>query len=132
ARGQEGARTSQSLLTLPRPPVTSCGHGRVPSSSTRQRKRRSTMTIRTLSVAGLAFLVLGWASVAAAQSDCKTIVPASIWGPNDQTGATNRVTPAVVKAAAAEIRDGKVTALSYPLVDGVPLFGSRFTKTVLT
>ena len=52
------------------------------------------------------------------------IVPASPWGPNDQTGATNRVTPAVTKAAAAEIQTGKVIAMSYPLVDGVPLFGS--------
>ena len=53
-------------------------------------------------------------------------------GPNDQTGATNRVTPAVTKAAAAEIQEGKVVPLSYPLADGVPLFGTRFTKTVLT
>ena len=45
---------------------------------------------------------------ALAQSDCKTIVPPSPWGPNDQTGATNRVTPAVTKAAAAEIKDSKV------------------------
>ena len=51
------------------------------------------------------------------------IVPASPWGPNDQTGATNRVTAAVTKAAAAEIQTGKVITMSYPLVDGVPLFG---------
>ncbi len=44
---------------------------------------------------------------AMAQTDCKSLVPASPWGPNDQTGATNRVTPAVTKAAAAEIRDGR-------------------------
>ena len=69
---------------------------------------------------------------ALAQSDCKTIVPASPWGPNDQTGATNRVTPAVTKAAAAEIKDGKVIVMSYPLADGIPLFGTRFTKTILT
>jgi len=90
------------------------------------------MTIKTLSVLVLAFLVLAWAGVAAAQSDCKTIVPPSPWGPNDETGATNRVTPAVTKAAAAEIQTGTVTALSFPLVDGVPLFGTRFTKTILT
>src|SRR5439155_1516992 len=74
-----------------------------------------------------------WESRAAmAQTDCKTIVPPSPWGPNDQTGATNRVTPAVTKAAAAEIKEGKVIPLSHPLVDGVPLFGTRFTKTILT
>ena len=70
--------------------------------------------------------------VALAQSDCKTIVPASPWGPNDQTGATNRVTPAVTKAAAAEIQEGKVVVMSYPLADGIPLFGTRFTKTILS
>jgi len=72
------------------------------------------------------------APAAQAQTDCKSLVPASPWGPNDQTGATNRVTPAVTKAAAAEIRDGKVIVMSYPLTDGIPLFGTRFTKTILT
>jgi kynurenine formamidase len=77
-------------------------------------------------------LLLGSASVALAQSDCKTIVPPSPWGPNDQTGATNRVTAAVTKAAAAEIQEGTVIPMSHVLVDGIPLFGSRFTKTILT
>jgi kynurenine formamidase len=77
-------------------------------------------------------MVLAFGSAAFAQTDCKALVPASPWGPNDQTGATNRITPAVTKAAAAEIKDGKVIVMSYPLVDGVPLFGTRFTKTILT
>jgi kynurenine formamidase len=80
----------------------------------------------------IVLLLLGSASLALAQTDCKTIVPPSPWGPNDQTGATNRVTPAVTKTAAAEIQEGKVIVMSYPLVDGIPLFGSRFTKTILT
>jgi hypothetical protein len=83
---------------------------------------------RALRVAGLTMLVLGWTSMAFAQTDCKTLVPASPWGPNDQTGATNRVTPAVTKAAAAEIQDGKVVPMSYPLTDGVPLFTSALTS----
>jgi len=69
---------------------------------------------------------------AAAQADCKSVVAPSPFGPDDQTGATNRVTPAVTKAAAAEIQTGVVTPMAYNLVDGVPLFGTRFTKTVLT
>src|SRR5216117_3627676 len=77
-------------------------------------------------------LVLAFATGAFAQADCKKLVPASPWGPNDQTGATNRVTAAVTKAAAAEIQTGKVITMSYPLTDGVPLFGTRFTKTILT
>ncbi len=82
--------------------------------------------------AGVTLALLSFSSVSFAQSDCSKIVPASPWGPNDQTGATNRVTAAVTKAAAAEIQSGKVIAMSYPLVDGIPLFGSRFTKTILT
>jgi hypothetical protein len=91
------------------------------------------MKNRTHIVVVLAALtLLGLTSAAVAQTDCKTLVPPSPWGPNDQTGATNRVTPAVTKAAAAEIQNGKVIPLSYPLTDGVPLFGTRFTKTILT
>ena len=76
--------------------------------------------------------ILGAPSAALAQSDCKTLVKASPFGPDDETGATNRVTPAVTKAAAAEIQTGEVISMAYNLVDGVPLFGTRFTKTILT
>ena len=83
----------------------------------------------------LTMLVLALAvSPAFAQGDaaCKALVPPSPWGAADQTGATNRVTSAVTKAAAAEIQEGKVVPMSYILKDGVPLFGTRFAKTVLT
>src|SRR5580700_10144398 len=69
---------------------------------------------------------------AVAQADCKTLVKASPFGPDDETGATNRITPAVTKAAAAEIQTGNIISMAYDLVDGVPLFGTRFTKTILT
>ena len=75
---------------------------------------------------------IAMASSAFAQTDCTKTVPPSPFGKDDQTGATNRITPAVTKAAAAEIKDGTVISLTNPLVDGVPLFGSRFTKSVLT
>ena len=88
--------------------------------------------LRAALISVLALIALSSSPIAFAQSDCKKVVTASPWGPNDQTGATNRVTPAVTKAAAAEIQTGKVITMSYPLVDGVPLFGSRFTKTILT
>jgi kynurenine formamidase len=88
------------------------------------------MRLKALVMAGA--IVVAMSSVALAQTDCTKLVPPSPWGPNDQTGATNRVTPAVTKAAAAEIQEGKVVPLSYPLADGVPLFGTRFTKTILT
>ncbi len=89
--------------------------------------------MRTATAVVLSILsILAFATGAFAQADCKKLVPASPWGPNDETGATNRVTPAVTKAAAAEIQEGKVITMSYPLADGVPLFGTRFTKTILT
>ena len=90
------------------------------------------MTLKTLVATGWTLLVLGSTSAALAQSDCSKIVPPSPWGPNDQTGATNRVTAAVTKAAAGEIQSGQVITMAHPLADGVPLFGTRFTKTILT
>src|SRR6516164_2605554 len=69
---------------------------------------------------------------ALAQADCKALVKASPFGPDDETGATNRVTPAVTKAAAAEIQSGQVISMAHELVDGGPLFGTRFTKTILS
>ena len=92
--------------------------------------------MRKLLMAGLVGLgLIGYGATANAQygpSDCSKLVPASPFGPDDQTGATNRVTPEVTKAAAAEIQEGKTISLTNPLVDGVPLFGTRFSKTVLT
>jgi kynurenine formamidase len=81
-------------------------------------------------MSALAFLAN--AMPALAEADCKAVVAPSPFGPNDQTGATNRITPAVTKAAAAEIQSGVVTPMAYNLVDGIPLFGTRFTKTILT
>src|SRR5438128_7329714 len=69
---------------------------------------------------------------ASAETDCKALVAPSPFGPDDQTGATNRVTPAVTKSAAAEIRTGVVTSMANNLVDGIPLFGSRFSRTILS
>jgi kynurenine formamidase len=89
--------------------------------------------MKKLLIAASALLgALSLTPVALAQSDCTKIVPPSPFGKDDQTGATNRVTAAVTKAAAAEIQTGKVTTLTNVLADGVPLFGSRFSKTVLT
>src|ERR1700716_1606732 len=79
-----------------------------------------------------ALALFGSLNVTLAQSDCKTLVKASPFGPDDQVGATNRITPAVTKAAAAEIQTGAVIPMAFNLVDGVPLFGTRFTKTILT
>src|ERR1700726_5350904 len=85
-----------------------------------------------IGIAVSALALFGTFGVTLAQSDCKTLVKASPFGPDDQTGATNRITPAVTKAAAAEIQTGVVIPMAFNLVDGVPRFGTRFTKTMLT
>jgi kynurenine formamidase len=83
-------------------------------------------------IVGFAALSLLAPSSSAGAADCKALVKPSPFGPDDQTGATNRVTPAVTKAAAAEIQTGVVTPMANVLVDGIPLFGTRFSKTILT
>ena len=85
-----------------------------------------------LSLAAGVLTSLGIVPASFAQSDCSKLIAPSPFGPGDQIGATNRITPAVTKAAASEIQEGKVIALSNPLEDGVPLFGTRFSKTILT
>jgi len=90
------------------------------------------MRIRAGLTISVCLAMLATASFAFAQADCKKVVSPSPFGPDDQTGATNRITPAVTKAAVSEIQEGKVIALSNVLVDGVPLFGTRFSKTVLS
>src|SRR5579864_6716369 len=91
---------------------------------------RSVGLVAFLGVSILSLLVQS--APASAEADCKAVVAPSPFGPDDQTGATNRITPSVTKAAAAEIQTGVVTPMAYNLVDGVPLFGTRFTKTTLT
>src|SRR5438067_10836487 len=84
----------------------------------------------SVGMSALSLLVLS--APASAQADCKGVVQPSPFGADDQTGATNRVTPAVTKAAAAEIQTGIVTRMANPLLDGIPLFGTRLNTTNLS
>lgn len=86
------------------------------------------MKLNLLLAAGL----ITFASSSVALAGTCTEAPPSPFGPNDQTGATNRVTAEVTKKAAQEIREGKVIQMSQPLVNGIPLFGTRYTQTILT
>src|SRR5262245_86430 len=55
----------------------------------------------------------------------------SEWGPDDQRGATNRLTPAKVLEAKALIRTGKVYQLGRVYEQGMPLPGQRhFSLTI--
>jgi len=49
----------------------------------------------------------------------------SPWGPNDERGANNRITPAKVLEAARLIKTGKVYQLGRVLERGIPVFGDR-------
>src|ERR1700722_4241578 len=107
-----------------------------PAKSERSTKAEGETTMRIAALAafmGLSVLsLLGQSAPASAQADCKAVVAPSPFGPDDQTGAPTRPPPAVTKPAAAEIKPGVVTSMANNLVDGVPLFGTRFTKTILT
>ena len=82
----------------------------LPRTYKAKQQEETVMRLRSV-LTGIAFVsVIAMASSAFAQSDCTKLVPASPFGKDDQTGATNRITPAVTKAAATEIKDGKVIA----------------------
>jgi kynurenine formamidase len=56
----------------------------------------------------------------------------SEWGPADQRGAANRLTPAKVRSAARLIREGRVFSLGRPYEYGMPLPGKRhFSLTIV-
>src|SRR5262249_14342332 len=55
----------------------------------------------------------------------------SEWGPDDQRGAANRLTPAKVREAAGRIRTGQVIHLGRAYEYGMPLAGKRhFSLTI--
>lgn len=55
----------------------------------------------------------------------------SEWGPEDEAGASNRITPAKVLQAASLIRKGKIYRLGRELEAGVPLFGARHVSITI-
>jgi kynurenine formamidase len=55
----------------------------------------------------------------------------SEWGPDDQRGAANWITPERVRAAAGLIREGRIYSLGRPYEHGMPLPGKRhFSLTI--
>jgi kynurenine formamidase len=94
---------------------------------------------RFLGALGLGSLVAAWrtplsrlaAQAAPAPPDRAAAWWPSRWGPGDQAGASNWITPEKVLDAAKSIRDGKVYRLGRTYEAGMPLFGTRtFALTI--
>jgi kynurenine formamidase len=56
----------------------------------------------------------------------------SRYGPDDEFGSLNEITPAGVAAAAGIVRQGRVIDLSHELHDGIPVFPGRSFRQFLT
>ena len=80
------------------------------------------------STAGLAVCLAG---MAGAQTPAGPRWWPSEWGPDDERGAANRITPAKVLEAAALIENGRIYELGRPYETGMPLYGNRhFSLTI--
>ena len=64
--------------------------------------------------------VLGTVGTASAQDWTK-----SKWGPNDEIGAANYMTPELVVKAASLVKTGKTYALGFPLDSKMPAYPPR-------
>ncbi len=79
----------------------------------------------------LPLICLGSVSMVDAQTPAGPEWWPSEWGPDDQRGAANRITPASVAAAASLITEGRIYELGRRYEIGMPLFGNRhFSLTI--
>jgi kynurenine formamidase len=85
-----------------------------PIGRTRKRRLAAGLILMLCAVAG-----------ARAQTPAGPVWWPSEWGPDDQRGAANRLTPTKVLEAASLIRQGRVYELGRRYEVGMPLFGNR-------
>lgn len=57
--------------------------------------------------------------------------PPTVWGPDDEAGASNHITPAKVLSAMSLINTGQVYELGRVYEQGMPLFGTRVYKLTI-
>jgi kynurenine formamidase len=92
---------------------------------------RSTSAIRISTAAAVGSLLLALAAPATAQGS--PTCQASKWGPNDQIGAANNITPEMTAAAAKLVKRGKAIRMGIETNSKTPAFPPRtFGVTVLT
>jgi len=82
--------------------------------------------MRNASVATCAIALLTTVGAASAQDWTK-----SKWGPNDEIGAANYMTPELVMKAAQLVKTGKVYALGIPVDSSTPAFPPRTFKITI-
>src|ERR1700722_6184891 len=121
--GNEGIRNSLRLKTLLIAVVTvaSSWAGLIAGAKIEELAGRTSqkggkqMKLRTFAAQAALAAVVAIAAPGAGfaqSSDCKTLIKPSPFGPDDQTGASNRVPDAVTKAAAAEIKTGEKVSMT--------------------
>src|SRR5262245_3336633 len=91
--------------------------------SLRQKFHSGRSEMRNASVVTCAIALLTTVGTASAQDWTK-----SKWGPNDEIGAANYMTPELVMKAAQLVKTGKVYALGIPVDSSTPAFPPRTFK----
>ena len=89
--------------------------------------RRGFMKVASLgAAAGVAgkFSLAPVSSAVAQETTHETWWP-SKWGPEDEAGSTNHMTPEKVLSSLATVQDGKVYKLGRTYEAGIPFFGAR-------
>ena len=81
-------------------------------------------TKRAIVSLGLMFF-FGYADICAQTRDTGPWWPHPLWGPNDQAGGSNWITPAKVLEAVKMIKTGKIYELGHVYERGMPLLGQR-------
>lgn len=86
----------------------------------------------TLRALTLCLLIMLSPTEAASQQPIEAVPwwPHEEWGPDDQAGASNRITPAKVLQALTSIQTGQIYELSFVHEPDMPLLGSRTFKIV--
>ncbi|MEE4161114.1 MAG: cyclase family protein, partial [Woeseiaceae bacterium] len=89
------------------------------------------MHIRHLAVAALGLFAYMAVAHAEAPASSERAWWPSEWGPDDERGAANRLTPAKLREATALIREGRIYELGRDYEAGMPLFpGRHYSLTI--